>query len=154
MTTAMAPADIEMHLGQLQPELEYILSDAGVHKDVQAKIVSTGFGECRLFAKLDCGEGEKGARTYAKDDLEIDVTRGALQRSATARLVIAWETAKKRVSAKQENDAIQRTEDGPKTILKNEYVNLCRTLRTSMAVGSCPRSLSRDRDIWRPFWIN
>ena len=39
----------------------------------------------------------------------------------TARLVIAcWETAKKRISAKQENDAIQRTEDGPKTILKND----------------------------------
>ena len=62
MTTAMVQADIDNYLGQLQPELEYILTDAGVHKDVQAKIVSTGFGECRLFAKLDCGEGEKGAR--------------------------------------------------------------------------------------------
>ena len=126
MATAMTPQDIELGLAQLNSELEFILSDAGVHKDIQARIASTGFGECRLFAKIDCGDGEKGARLYAKDDLGIDSSQGAVQRSALARLVIAWESARRRATAKQESEAVQRAEDGPRTILKNDYVNLCK----------------------------
>jgi hypothetical protein len=126
MSTAMSAAEISTNLKKLHSELEFIFSDSGVHKEIQAKVVQTGFDDCRLFAKADCGQGEAGIRAYVKDDLGIDPAAGILQRSTIARITIAWESARKRITAKQDSDAQQRTEDGPRTILKNDYVNLCR----------------------------
>ena len=62
MSVAMAEDVMKTSLAALHSELEFVLSDAGIHKDIQAKIVSTGFEDCRLFSKADCGQGEAGIR--------------------------------------------------------------------------------------------
>ena len=72
MSAALDAGTIATLTASLNSELVFILTDAGVHADIQAKIAQTGFEECRLFAKADCGQGEPGIRTYIKEDLLID----------------------------------------------------------------------------------
>jgi hypothetical protein len=141
MGTAMSAEDIKKNLASMNSELEFVFTDASIHREIQAKIVSTGYDDCRMFSKADCGKGEVGIREYIKDDLKIDPAGGALQRSVTARITIAWESAKKRMNAKQDAEAVQRTEDGPRTIMKNEYVNLCQTFENQKGGKELPEKL-------------
>ena len=76
MGEAMTADAIRTNLALLESELEFVLTDAGVHKEIQAKIASTGFADCRMFSKADCGGGETGVRSWVKDDLGIDGAGG------------------------------------------------------------------------------
>ena len=66
MSEAVDPGQISTLTAALNSELVFVLTDAGVHEDIQAKIAETGFEDCRLFAKADCGKGEEGIRTYIR----------------------------------------------------------------------------------------
>ena len=125
MSAPMSPDDIALHLGKMDDDLSYILEEAEVHPDIQARIVQVGFKGAALFAKLDAGEGVKGVREFIKVDLNIDPSAGGIKRATAGRIVLAWETAERRVATRNEHQAQQRAADGPKTILQDEYVSLC-----------------------------
>ena len=117
------PADeLEGALERLQPDLAYIFDDLLVHRDIQARVVLTGFPELRIFAKADAGDEGKGIRAYIKSALHIDPDASIEARSAAARLVLAWELAQKRVSTRNEHESQQLAADGPVSMLRDDYI--------------------------------
>ena len=81
-----------------------------------------------MFSKIHEGREQAGVRGFVVDSLGIDSGTGSAARAATARLTLAWEAASKRVSAKNEADAQQRASEGPRTILKQDYLNAVKPL--------------------------
>ena len=125
---SVAMTDVPLLLKDVEPELAYHFEEMKLHPDIQAKIASEGFGELQMFAMIDEGAGQAGARTFARDKFGIVSSSGGAARTAAARVVLAWEAANKRIATKVEVDAHQRTSDGPKVMLKNEYANAIKSL--------------------------
>ena len=120
MDVAMAPDAIALQLSELEHELGFVLTSLKMHPDIQAKIAQVGFGDIKMFSEIDEGAGKAGVRSFAKDTLGINSAGGAEPRAAVARLCLAWESARKRVSSKLEAEAQQRVGDGPKVIFKQD----------------------------------
>ena len=125
---------METHLAEIEHELSYIMDDLKIHPDVQAKISAEGYSELRMFSKADEGNGDKGIRTFIKDVLGIDASTATAARTATARIVLAWEAVLKRVNTRVEAEALQRSGDGPKTVPKADYGNVVKALNDRRGV--------------------
>ena len=134
MAAALAPDAIALHLYEIEHELGFVLTSLKMHPDIQAKIAQVGFGDLRMFSEIDEGAGKVGVRAFAKDTLGINSSGGAEPRAAVARLCLAWETARKRVTTKIEAEAQQRVGDGPKVILKQDYANSVKALNDRRGV--------------------
>ena len=116
--------DIDRFTSDLYPELAFVLDECGVHRDVQAKIAETGFTEAKLFAKADGGDGDKGLWAYLSAEVLLDKTPGSKARAEASRVVLAWDMVRRRVEVKNESEAQQRSTDVPRTIQRNEYMNV------------------------------
>ena len=120
MTTAINLANVDRFVSDLDPDLAFVFDDNGVHREVQAKIAECGFIEAKLFAKADGGEGEVGLWKFLDTEVSIKQTGTSVARIQAARVVLAWEASKKRITIKNESEAQQRVGDGPRTIARND----------------------------------
>ena len=126
LAAALTPLQITENTALIESDLAFLFDSQKLHKEVQAKIAMEGYTELPLFAKSDAGGGATGVHAFIKDDLGIVPTAGSIKRATAGRIVLAWEAAQKRVEARNEAEASQCAADGPMTIQRLEYVNLCK----------------------------
>ena len=89
------PAEGAMHsylTANLDSDLAYIFSEAGVALEWQYRIAHAGFRTVRRFAGLE--ETRTAVRQALHADLDLDSDGGLPQRLAVATIVDAWETAR------------------------------------------------------------
>ena len=116
------------------PELLFVFDGVSLPIEVQAKILHLGYREVALFTKIDLGDGVKGAKTFAVEDLQLQVQNNPGGRVAVAKVMTAWEMASKRLASRQDEEAKSATLVGmssgfsSKPVHKSEFLELGRHL--------------------------
>ena len=116
------------------PELLYVFDGVSLPIEVQAKILHLGYRDVALFTKVDLGDGVKGAKTFAVEDLQLQVQNNPGGRVAVAKVMTAWEMASKRLASRQDEEAKSATLVGMSTgfaaklVHKSEFLELGRHL--------------------------
>ena len=107
----------------LTPDLEYILTSSGVPTQLIIKIASLGFVDVRTFASWE--ESSAQIRRLVDSDLTLDIDSPAA-RSAVSRVVVAWEVARARVTARIRDEADRRVGGRFRELPKSEYLQAVR----------------------------
>ena len=126
LAAALSAAVISDNLALIESDLSVLFESQKMHREVQAKIALAGYTELPLFAKVDAGGGVTGVHAFITTDLGINPAGGSIKRATAGRIVLAWEAAQTRVKARNDAEAAQSAADGPVTIQRLEYVNLCK----------------------------
>ena len=71
MNNPLPDSEVSPALNSADAELRYILNSSFIPPFVQAKVYQLGYVNVALFSKIDQGDGVRGARTFALEDLEI-----------------------------------------------------------------------------------
>ena len=111
MTAPVAEAQVAAKVGELSPELQFLLDGADVSSGIQAKISECGILSVDVFAKIE--DDIAGFRAFVKRDLTMDPAVSTQNRMATAKLINAWETAQVRGKKRREEEAELRVGDLP-----------------------------------------
>ncbi len=119
----MDAAQVQTNVELLDSELRFIFEDKGVSAETRAKGAASQVARVSVFANIE--SQEERFREWVKDDLGIEA-RGA-GRVATAQLVDAWETARRRGRAQADAEAEARTQGRPKKLLMGQQLILRKT---------------------------
>ncbi len=107
----------------LDSELRFILEDKGLTPELLAKIAASHVTKVSVFANIESQEDK--FREWVREDLGIE-PRG-VGRVATAQLVDAWETARRRGRAQADADAEAKTQGRPRELLLGQQLELRNT---------------------------
>ena len=120
LTQAMDAGLIPDLLKRLSADLKFIFQEANIPKDVQAKIASLGYTTREVFSKVEDSQAE--LRNFIKSDIGIDPKASPDHRNLVSKILVAWESASKRVDKLQTEEAEQRAADVPRTIPKQSHL--------------------------------
>ncbi len=107
----------------LDSELRFILEDKGLTPELLAKVAAAHVTKVSVFANIESQEDK--FREWVREDLGIEA-RG-VGRVATAQLVDAWETARRRGRAQADADAEAKTQGRPRELLLGQQLELRNT---------------------------
>lgn len=118
---------INTHIMTADPGLTFLWNDRDVDREIQAMLARDGFKDLRLFALL--GDNRADIREFLKTSYGVDPSAGTPQEKIAARLksakvIDAWEAAKKRAEEKDVLEAQQRASRLPITMDGSEHVML------------------------------
>ena len=108
----------------METDLSSLLVDIQIPRDIQARIALLGYGGVRVFSRVE--DTAEKVRDFVKTDLGVDPSKSPQHRSMAARLVTAWEAARKRVEHRHVHEAEQRVNDLPKILPKSQHLELAR----------------------------
>ncbi len=115
-------------LDNMDSELRFILEDKGLSAELITKVAEAHVTKVSIFANIESQEDK--FREWVKEDLGVE-PRGA-GRVATAQLIDAWETARRRGRAQADADAEARTQNRPKELLHGQQLELRNTFEKQM----------------------
>ena len=127
---------VQGELGQMEPDLLYILEDASVPLQIQAKLGYSGFRSVASLRGL--GESRADIKDCMKDDLGLDPIQGMKVRATIAAVQAAWEAAKAFVEKKTSMDAEERLRGEPRAMKVSEFNRLKSSLETILQKGKLP----------------
>ena len=122
LSTAMPAADVELNLKLISAELSFLLTKEGIPDEIQAKLASLGYSDTAVFSKME--DTPKEVREVLTKDVGIDPTASPQHRAAHAKVLVAWEHAKKRVEARIQEESSQRVTDAPRVLTKGLHHEL------------------------------
>ena len=111
-------------MSQLDVELGFLFDGVRIPADIQAKIVSLGYSDMQVFAKIE--DSAERVREVIRTDIGLLAATSPAHRAMTARVIAAWEAANKRTSRRQAEEAEQRVGDLPRTLPKAQHLELQR----------------------------
>ena len=121
----MAPtAEENVVLAKMSSDLKFLFDKEEVTDAVQIKIADAGITNMRTFAAF--AKDADDLRAVAKSDLDLDPAEGLAKRVTLSKLVVAWETARKRTDKTAEIQAEAEARDVPKRLTTPDY----RAMRT------------------------
>ena len=94
----LSDEDVASAVKDISVDLVFLLDNMKVHSDIQAKLAGLGYTDLVVFAQLE--DEPAKVRTVIKEDLGIDPTASPQHRNMCARLEVAWEAVRKRMTAK------------------------------------------------------
>ena len=114
-------------LKMMDPELHYLLEARKIDSDIIAMISYNGLEDMITFHKWD--DSADKVRAAIIKDLKLDPDTSPKHRAMVARIVAAWEAAGKRITARDAEEAEQRTAGSmmPKTVSKSVYLEITRS---------------------------
>ena len=124
LKNAIAAADVEALLKNMDSEFVYLLDDGSIPRELQAKLSELGFTDLTVFAKLEDVPAE--ARKIFKADLDLDDTNRGAYNALVARLMAVWEAANKRGEKRRAEEAERKAGDLPRTLPKARHLELQR----------------------------
>ena len=128
LTNAVAEADVAAAVAKVSPELAYLFENAGISKEIVAKIGTLGIETMEVFAQIEPTITE--FRTFASTDIGLDPKAGVPNKVALAKLVGAWEAANTRGKKRREEEAEQRIGDLPRKLPRSSHLDLRRAFAT------------------------
>ena len=128
MTAPVAEAQVAAKVGELSPELQFLLDGADVSSGIQAKISECGILSVDVFAKIE--DDIAGFRAFVKRDLTMDPAVSTQNRVATAKLINAWETAQVRGKKRREEEAELRVGDLLLKLPRTTHLDLRKSFTT------------------------
>ena len=144
LKTPLTEAEITATLVSADAELKFLFEEAGIPRDVQAKVVDMGYTDSVVFAKLE--DKAEDARKIFKADLDLDENRRGPFNAMVARLMSVWEAANKRGEKRRVEEAERKVGDLPRVLPKARHLELLR------AYEAAHREL-KDKDIPAPSYI-
>ena len=124
------PADqVQTELKKLDPAIGYALDEFKIPGDVQAKLANLGYIDLAVFASIEDEVGE--VRKALRADLGLDPSKGPDHRNLLAKLVSAWRAAGTRFHARQKEEAFQRAQGLPKSMLASDHFGACERIHQS-----------------------
>ena len=90
-------------LKSMETDLSSLLVDVKIPRDIQARIALLGYGGVNVFSRVE--DSAEKVREFIKTDVSIDASKSPLHRAMVARLVTAWEAARKRVEQRHHREA-------------------------------------------------
>ena len=127
LTAPLGAAEEADALKQMDPELHYLIEARKIDLDIIAMISHNGLEDLVTFHKWD--DSPEKVREAIIKDLKLDPDASPKHRAMVARIVAAWEATGKRISARDTEEAEQRTTGSamPKTVPKAVYLEITRT---------------------------
>ena len=122
LATAMAPLEIEANLKLISSELSFLFTQEGIPEDVQAKLASLGYLDTAVFSRIE--DTPKEVREVLTRDVGVDPTTSPQHRAVHAKVLVAWDHAKKRIEARIQEDSTQRVTDAPRVLTKGIHHEL------------------------------
>ena len=124
LTNPPSAAEVAAGIVLLDADLCYVFDNLKVPADVQAAVAHLGYVDLQVFSKIEDTPGK--VREVIKSDVGLDPTASPAHRALMARLVVAWETAAKRVEKRCIEEADQRAGDLPRSLPKGSHLDLTR----------------------------
>lgn len=112
------PSPLRGAMATMNADLLYLLEKEGVEAPVIERLTAAGYTSLRLFAYA--AETRAELRTFAQTDLEVDPAAGGPQRLAFARLLVAWDAAKLRVTTENTQQAESSASNLPQTLARTD----------------------------------
>ena len=116
-TMVLSEADATAGLAALEASLIFVLEGAKVPVQAQQILGHIGYTALPLFAKVGATEAE--VKEFMSEDMLMPTSIGGGVRLARASLLVAWDTARRRVDKRLDEEAVQRASDGlPRPLLQ------------------------------------
>ena len=115
---------IAANLKLADDDLLFVWTQAKIPGDIQSSLVSVGFTETEVFAKME--ENEAALRELLRTELKFK--EGALlqKKAMVGRVVAAWESAQIRGTKRKAEEALQRATDAPRTLPRAQHLSIIR----------------------------
>ena len=122
LASPLSPEEASEAMKSVAVDLQFLWDNLKVDADVQAKIVSLGYDDLTVFAQIE--DDAAKVRAVIKEDIGIDPAASAKHRNMCARLVAAWEAAKKKRDLQNTGEGIQETAVITKSFPSNDHMAL------------------------------
>jgi hypothetical protein len=122
LDTPLAAEVIEEHVGTLSADLSFLFDKEGVAKDIQAKLASLGYTDMAVFSRIE--DTATAVREVLATDVGLNPKTSPAHRTMQAKVLVAWDNAKRRIETRNQEEASQRVHDAPRTLSKNAHFDL------------------------------
>jgi len=113
LPNAMEEAAMTAAIKTMSSDLVYLFEDLGIPAEIQAAFGAMGVTDISVFAKLQ--DTSARFRDLVKTDVKLDPSLSPAHRTMTAKVVLAWEAATKRLEKRFTEEAEQRVGDLPRS---------------------------------------
>ena len=131
-----APEDIEAAIALMEPDLQSLLEEYHVEREIMATLAIFRFTDVFVFSKA--GRDEAAFEKFISKNLRLDVEKSMLHNAAAARLTLAWEAAVERKDAQKREDAEARVGGLNKVLTKLKHSTMKRAYEEAHAELEAP----------------
>ena len=118
------PTDTEAAITGMCSELQGLLEEYKVEREIMAALATFGYTDILVFSKA--GRDEAAFERFIQKNLQLDVDKSMLHSSAAARLTLAWEAAVERKDVQKKEDAEARVGGLNKVLTKVKHSSMRR----------------------------
>lgn len=118
----VAAPEVQTMVSQLDSELQFLLDNSNIPKEVQAKVAASGIKDVAVFACIEADA--KDFRDFVKTGLGIDPAACVPNKVLVAKMVSAWQASVARGQKRREEEAEQRVGDLPRKLSRTSHIQL------------------------------
>ena len=127
----MSAVDQESAIASMEPDLQSLLEEYKVEREIMGILAECGFTDVLVFAKA--GRDEAAFEKFISKNLKLDVEESMRHNAAAARLTLAWEAAVERKDVQKKEDAEARVGGLNKILTKTKHSTMKRAYEEAHA---------------------